>query len=154
MGWYNSWLLTSIHSEVPRKCASRRVFVVLVCIPRCVAMCNYAYNKLSLSLEAPLTAHPCATQWPRLGWPPQGGWPLAALWEAAGAMFAWLWNPCPYSTRRYDLGVTLIPKSVTQLLLVAMFLNVKANHVSCICLLYSYRTMCFVSGALAIWISI
>ena len=34
-----------------------------------------------------LAAHLCATQWLGVGRPPWGGWPLEALWRAAGAMF-------------------------------------------------------------------
>ena len=39
------------------------------------------------SLRRPTLQPNSATQWLKVGWPPQGGWPPGALWRAAGGMF-------------------------------------------------------------------
>ena len=39
-----------------------------------------------LASGGPPDAHLCATQWLRVGCPPQGGWSPETLWRVAGAM--------------------------------------------------------------------
>ena len=59
--------------------------------------------------EAHLAAHRCATQWLRIGWPTWGGWPVEALWRAAGALFVGniksLSPTLPTSALKHDIAV-------------------------------------------------